>query len=239
MPAIRTAILVLLGLASLPPAPRTAEAQQPPAAAAPSFTPQEQQARQAVFDSDQWKAVRSKFDKWLSQQAAYDDAGVAGIKQELQSRIAAMRADQLRAFMVLMDGRLDVLLSPEATAARDWADEFYTAQGRRTLAAKYGAADPVHMTAQQLQEALDRFASDRQNQGAAQAAFQESQAAQLAGASALRKAQEAAAPAQMRPATFGTPYAPPARAPRPQRYEAPYDPPRYSIGPWGGVWVGF
>jgi hypothetical protein len=213
---------------------------QPPAApatAARTFTPQEQQARQAVLDGDRWQSARKQFEGWLADSSLYSDAQRAAMKQELATRIADMDAAQLRDFLAQMEARLAVLTSPEAAAARQWADAFYTPHGKQQLAEKFGVSDPVALSAAQLKIALDAFAVERQQGAAGQSAFQQAQAAQVAAAESLRKAQQAA-PAQMRPATFGTPYAPP-RVERPQRYVAPYDPPHYSIGPWGGVWVGF
>ncbi|MCA9235933.1 MAG: hypothetical protein KDA44_10710 [Planctomycetales bacterium] len=235
---IRIAVLLSLCVPWLGTAPRTCAAE--PAAGADA-SPVAEEARQKVLDSQRWKTAQRRFHEWLAVQTTYSDAEVAEIKQRLAARIAAMSADELQTFLTEMEQRLDVLLSPTAAAARSWVDQFYTQKGKQELDRKYGITDPIDMSAQELTAALDRFAEDRQSQGSSQAAFQKQQTIQAAAATKERQAQQAAtrqaaAAAPPRPATFGTPYAP-RRDPRPQRYQAPYDPVRYSIGPWGGVWI--
>jgi hypothetical protein len=219
-----------------------APAQAPEAQApAPTFSPAEQQARQAVLDSAAWKEERRRFDAWLSVQSLYSPEQVASMKQELAAQIARKSAVELQGFLQEMNQRLDVLLSPDAAAARAWADQFYTLKGRQELAAKEDMSDPMEMTPAQLSVALANFARDRQAGGQAQAAFQAGQAAQIAANTQREETQRAAAEAAASAPrqTFGpTAYAP-KRENRPQRYVAPYDPPQFSIDPWGGVWWSF
>jgi recombination DNA repair RAD52 pathway protein len=141
----------------------------------------------------------------------------------------------------VMQRRLDVLLSPEVVEARNWADSFYTEKGQRDLLKKHELNDPMAMIPSQITEALAQFAADRQSLANANAAFAKSQAATVAGANKYQQSQQAAAAAAAaaprQRATFGAAYAP-KRSDRPQRYQAPYNPVRYSIGPWGGVWIG-
>jgi hypothetical protein len=213
------------------------------ATATPSFSPETQRAHQAVLESDRWMAARTRFEQWLSVQSAYDANEIADIKRRLTERVAAMSAVELQKFLAEMEQRLDVLLSPDVTAARNWADEFYTPLGKEELAAQYGVAHPLSMTGEELNAALARFALDRQSHASTRAAFQQQQATQAAAAREYRQAQQqaaqqaAAASAARRPASSGAPYAPTRRT-SPQRYEAPYNPLQYSIGPWGGIWIG-
>lgn len=239
MPSFRILVIVFVGvLGQLANACRV-EAQSP--AADRSFSAEEQQARQKVLGSEGWLDARQKFDKWLSVQAAYDATEIEAIKKGFASRVERGSADDLTILLHTMQRRLDVLLSPDVVVARDWADSFYTEKGKQDLMEKRGLADPMAMSATEITAALAQFASDRQSQATSTTAFAQQQASAIAGANESRKRQEAAAAAaasaSRQRATSSAPYAP-KRADRPQRYQAPYNPVHYSIGPWGGVWVG-
>jgi hypothetical protein len=235
----RLTVIVLLGvLAHIIALAGHVRAQAP--AAERTFSAEEQQARQKVLDSDSWKDARRKLEDWLSVQVAYDATELEAVKRQFASRVERGSAEDLTNLLQVMQRRLDVLLSPEVAAARDWADSFYTELGKRELMEKRGLADPMAMSANDLAEALAKFAGDRQSQAGANAAFQQQQAAAVAGASEARKRQAAAAAAAAsaprQTAAHAAPYAP--TRDRVQRYEAPYNPMRYSIGPWGGIWAG-
>src|SRR6185295_6443969 len=110
-------------------------------------------------ESDAWKDARAKFDQWLSVQVVYDPAEVAAMKASLVSRIERSSADDLTTLLHVMQRRLDVLLSPEVVAARQWADEFYTPSGKRGLAKEAGITDPMAMSPKDLTAALANFAA--------------------------------------------------------------------------------
>jgi hypothetical protein len=238
MLAFRITALVFASLVSCVLWACTVAAQSPGAVA---FSAQEQQARQKVLDSQNWKDARAKFDRWLSVQVAYDPAEVEAMKAALAARIARSSAQELTALLQEMQQRLDVLLSPDVVAARDWADSFYTPKGIKELTTKHGMANPMAMSGRDLTVALEKFQADRASQRTANKAFMQLQAKAVDAAQTTRQQQAAAAAAAAaRPsATFGAAYAPTRSGPpQPQRYQAPYNPVRYSIGPWGGVWVG-
>lgn len=208
------------------------------AAPAPNFSPEEQKSRQAILSSADWTEAFGKFDNWLSVQTTYNAAEVAKMKRELAAQIEVMPAKEMPAFLYQMQRRLDVLLSPEVSAVRAWADGLYTAKGKQKLLEEYHITDPISMSAEQLSAALEQFALDRQSEGAAQAAFQKAQTTQ--SEAVIRNEQQQASAARAAPkqaSSFPTPSIPNRNA-RPQQYEAPYNPVRYTIGPWGGVWVG-
>jgi hypothetical protein len=255
MPAVRISRWLIVSLASLAAARETcAQSPAPPAAAAPTaqatappaFTPAQQQAREAVLNSPAWQEEQRKFHAWLGVQTTYDAAQIAAMKQEFAARIAAMNADQLRTFLANMQQRLAVLLSPEVAQARNWADEFYTRQGKLDLLKRYGLADPMSMPAGALEAALAKFAAERQEMPAAQAAFQQGLAAQASANAQRAQAEQqaaqaaAAASAAARAASGSSSYAP--TRVRNQGVAARYAPAYpipYGIGPWGGVWYGW
>lgn len=197
---------------------------QAPAAAPPEFSPQEQQARQAILTGADWQAARSSLDKWLSVQGAYTPEQIAQMKTNFAALIDSMSADELQGFLVDMQQRLEILLSPEVNAARRWADELYTPQGKRNLLEKGHIADPMSLSGEELAKALIEFAQDRQSRASSQAVFEQGQAVQAAATRQLFKEQQAAAaaaaaaPPQMTSAS--TSYAP-RRDRGQQRYERP------------------
>ncbi len=209
------------------------------------FSAEEQAARQKILNSQRWKQVKEKFDAWLSVQTAYSPAQVKQRKAELQRRIAAMRASALKQFLNEMDERLDVLMSPELSQARNWVNQYYTEKAQQRMAKKLGVEEPIKMTASQLRAALGRFEQQRNSQRSAQDAFNRSRESQVKALGSYRKQQQAAlekARAQAarnarRSTSFGSHYAP-RRAKQPQTYSPAYRRSRYSIGPWGGVWIG-
>ena len=209
------------------------------------FSAEEQAARQDVLSSQRWKQATEKFDAWLSVQTAYSPAQVKQQKAELQRRIAAMPASALKQFLSEMDKRLDVLMSPELSQARDWANQYYTEKAQQKMAKQLGVEDPIMMTASQLREALGRFEEQRNSQRSAQDAFNRSRESQVKALGSFRKQQQAAlekARAQAarnarRSASYGSHYAP-QRPKQPQTYSPAYRRSRYSVGPWGGVWIG-
>ena len=209
------------------------------------FSEKEQTARQEVLESQRWKQATEKFDAWLSVQTAYDGSQVKELKAELQHRIAKMPANELKQLLGEMEERLDVLMSPEVDQARRWANRYYTEKAQQKMAEKLRIEEPMKMTASQLRAALERFQEQRAAQRSAANAFNSSRQSQLKALGSYRKQEQSAlekgraqsARNVQRGSSFGSPYAP-RRSTRPQTYSPAYRPTRYSIGPWGGVWIG-
>jgi hypothetical protein len=152
-----------------------------------------------------------------------------------------MSPTQLQDFLEEMEARLAVLLSPAATEARRWVAPL-TDQAVQRMRAKYGVEDPARVSAADLENALLQFAADRQAQAAGAAAFNQSrQSAASAAISANQSQQKALNQATRSSAasfqTQGSPYAPRPSQRNARTYSAPYPKMRYSIGPWGGVWI--
>jgi hypothetical protein len=230
----------LLGAAAYTTGQQTESPLPPP----PTFTAEQEQARRAVLEGPAWQDAKKRFDQWLTVQTMYSPQEVAAMRKGFAARIARMTAEELQQFQKEMIERLDVLMSPETAAARDWLDQFYTAQGKREMLEKYGVSNPLKMTPYELQRALATFVQDRQTPSPTQATRAAQDAvreAQLRGAQAIRQQQEAAVQqaASTPAATFGTPYSPARTTSRVQRYTSPYGGHRYTIGPWGGVWWGW
>lgn len=238
--------LTLLGIAAVEPAralwAQAEGAAQQGARQAASTAPAADEdddaaAKNALFNSDDWLMMRMAFDDWLSVQRIYNDEQVADIKYRVQKMIAAMNAQELRLFMMQMQAKLAILLSPEAGELRQWMGHFVSPEvifSREELE----EFDIVTMTAPQLEAALrtaeGRRASRRSAGGAFHAARQQ-QVAQTQAANRQRQqtAQQArsAAQASAQRTAQATPLAPARaterRAPRPR--------PQIIVGGAGGA----
>jgi hypothetical protein len=153
-----------------------------------------------------------------------------------------MTADQLESFLLDMEAKLKVLMSPEMVQTRSWLKQYYTPQAQQKMAKRFGVQDPVHMTPSQLTEALQRFEDERRSRNQAQAAFNQSRQQEIAIDRANQQAQARASEQAMDRAVSSAsrsnyPYASPYAPQRvDQRYAIPSAGARYSIGPWGGIW---
>lgn len=214
----------------------------PTASAVPSFSADQQAARQKVLDSKQWQQARYEMNEWLSVQTAYNEQQVAALKADLQVKVDGMSASQLQEFLFAMEQKIKVLTSPEMNKARSWVKQYYTPQAQEKIAKRVGIQDPVHMTALQLTEALERFESQRASRRDAQAAFNRSReqsvtaqrAQQQERARASERARDRAVRSTNRSSSpYTSPYAPQSNV---RRYTPADGGARYSIGPWGGVW---
>lgn len=202
---------------------------------------EEQQAIDKILGSERWAQAMEQFDQWLAIQNVYSDAEAKALRSELRNRVASMSSAQLEDFMEEMEARLAVLLSPEATAARQWVAPL-TDQAVQRLRAKYGIEDPIRLSAAELETALQQFATDRQAQIAGAAAFnQNRQVAANAAINANQAQQQSLNQAAQRKASSfqsqSTAYAPRPAERNPRTFSKRYPGSSYSIGPWGGVWI--
>jgi hypothetical protein len=223
-------------------APKAAPAKAVPAR---EFSAKEQAARQQVFESERWRKARYELNEWLSVQTSYDEKQTVELKAQLQEQIANLSATELQDFLFEMENKIKVLMSPEMSQARSWVSQYYTPQYQKKIAKRIGVEDPARMTASQLTAALERFESQRRSRRNAQSAFNQSReqevanqrAQQQARAQASEQAKDRAARSAARSGSQHTSAYAPQRMH--DRYSTPTSRgPRYSIGPWGGVWRG-
>src|SRR4051794_27423779 len=71
-------------------------------------------AKNELFNSEEWRQTRRAFDNWLSVQRIYDARQVADVKRRLQKKIARASSRELRNMLEDMQEKLEILLSPEA-----------------------------------------------------------------------------------------------------------------------------
>jgi hypothetical protein len=207
-----------------------------------TFSASEEAARRKVFESKHWQEVNNEMKEWLSVQTAYNKEQIAQLETQLQQQADGMSADQLESFLLDMEAKLKVLMSSEMTQTRSWLKQYYTPQAQKKMAKRFGILDPVHMTASQLTEALQRFEDERGSRNQAQASFNQTRQQQIAidranqraNAQASERALDRASRSASRSSyPYASPYAPQRVD---QRYKVPSAGARYSIGPWGGVW---
>ena len=229
---------IFLGLGLLVAMPSTMIlAQQAPAAGAAATD--DEAAKNAIFNSDEWRRTRMAFDDWLSVQRMFNDQQVADIKARFRKQIATMNSRDLQSFLEQMQGKLNILLSPEAADARRWLGHFVSPEVIFTPE-EIRQFDIVTMTVPQLEEAVRTFEARRaarRSQGAAFNSSREQQASRTMQANRDRRQASAQTRAGAQSAARSrqaaqTPLAPARQSPSPPR-------PRMQVfvGPGGAGFV--
>jgi hypothetical protein len=230
--AIAWVVIVLMGSRSAATGQERREEQSDTAAVDPQET-----ARRAILESERWQQTNRRLNEWLSVQKIYSSDEIAGMRAALAERIAKMSPQELERLMDEMDGRLEVLLSPEAADARSWLSQYLAVVRDPEERLRSLRPDLANMTASQIRQELHQFQDQRAARRRAQEAFdrtrmQQVQSLTSAQGANVQAAQQARA---QRAASFGSdsqsrsPYAPVPRNPR-----RPLPPPGYGLGPWGG-----
>ena len=205
---------------------------------------QQQDARQQILDSKRWRIITRQLDEWISVQTFYDDEQAAQLRDKLERQVAITSATELEDLLDELETKLKVLLSPEMSEARSWVTQYFTRDAQKKMADKAGFDDPAKMTASQIRAALKQFEMDRRPRRTAAAAFGRARERQNEAIRASRRSlQLAAERSNARSSVNRThPYpshCAPHRPQRSPRYRPAYPLPRYSVGPWGGVWRSF
>ena len=205
------------------PAEETAPARQ-------AFTDQEQAARQKILDSDHWKETGEKFKQWLSVQIAEDPQQLTEQEAQLKKHIATLSATELEQFLDAMDERMEILLSPAMDQARSWVDHYYTPKAQHKMMQKMGVGDPLKMSGNQLNAALQRFQDQRASEVQSSSSFNRSRQSGNKSLNSYRVQQQSAqakARSAQRSATFSS------HAPKKTHTQQT----RYPSG-WRGGWGG-
>ncbi len=189
-------------------------------------------ARREILDSKRWRKAVRQFDEWLSVQTLYGPDQVAAIRADLEEKVADMSPRELERFLVDMEDRLEVLLSPEAEEARDWLSQFMAVARNPEQQLGRNLPDVRNMTASQIRQEIRWLEQHRAQRQQEHAAFNRARSTASQAARDIRTARQSARPATDRsnwPANTPRP-----RPERPQRELLPQPPgPVYMIGPWG------
>lgn len=183
-------VAVAIGLFSTP-----APAQQKSAADL------DRDAKDAIFNSEEWRKARDGFTEWLSIQQKYTPEQVAQIKAAFDKQVSAMTAPQLRAYLDEMNTKLAIMLGPEAQEARNYIANYMSlSSAKRRAELRKKLPDFGSMTPAQMDQALNELliqirgrktAAAQQQQFQQQRVAQNQQALQQAQASQERALQRA------------------------------------------------
>jgi hypothetical protein len=185
------------------------------------------------LESDRWRRAQREFNEWLSVQTLYGEEEIAAIRARLRESVATKSPRELEDFLKDMEGRLEVLTSPEAEDARRWLSQFMAVSRNPEERLGRRRPDVLNMTASQIRQELQWLQQTREQRARAQADFQRTRAAQSQFARNARSAQqEMRAPLRNRadwPAN--NPRRPSQYAPRQELRPQPL--PAYMVSPWG------
>lgn len=117
-------------------------------------------AKEKILNSPEWKQTFHDFNQWMSAQAIYDADQVAQIRKRMQLGISRMTPAQLERFQSDIQEKLVVLTSDEAKQAGTYLTEtFAVASPAYARKVRAKLPDVLTMTAAQINQQLDLFAS--------------------------------------------------------------------------------
>jgi hypothetical protein len=158
------------------PAAQPAQTARPPAAqpAAKPLSEAEIKAKQQILQSDRWRRAVAEMNEWLSVQQSYSPQQIEKLKMDLAEKIRMMTPAELEMLLARMEAKLDVLLSPDAQAARAWVAQYLSVMAAKPKEEfKKRLPDPVSMTPAQMEQELAAFKQREASTQQAQAAMQQ------------------------------------------------------------------
>lgn len=199
---------------------------------------------EGVLQSPEWLAMQSEFQSWLAIQQIYDNEEMTAIVNDLNQRALSMSESERKVLLADMQGRLKVLMSPQASEARQWVSQFRATAANADERLRGKRPDVMNMTADEIRDELGNFDRDRRRDAQAQAAFERTRSLQATKAQDFHNRQRdlqqqmtdsrtRAASAQVR-----SPYAPrPQDLPNFTDFDAVGNSlrmaPMHSLTPWG------
>ena len=137
--------------------------------------------RNQILASPSWRQATEGFDEWLSVQVIYDKSEVPRVQAWMKGKIDKMSAGQLQFFLQDMQQKLSIINSPAAYKPQanllynlNVASDAYAAKLRMTL------PNLVTMTADQVQQTVFDLQQQENDTRADEAAFQQSNAQEVA-----------------------------------------------------------
>lgn len=192
-------------------------------------------ARDRILQSEKWRHAQRAWDEWLSVQQIYTSDEIAAMREEMSARVAEMSPHELENFMKDMDGRLEVLLSPEAKEARQWLGQFRSAVRDPEAILGRPLPDVANMSASQIREEIQWLQQHREARQQAQATSLSARQLQLQTAQGIQASRQQAMQQTQNRSNWPS-NNPVRRSPyAPQRRPVPLPPdnPVISISPWG------
>ncbi len=190
-------------------------------------------AKAKIMASDDWKKMSAEYQKWLNSQVIYTPSDIKRINAKLSAQMQAMSAADMQDFLNNWLAKLKVLNGKDFQDAQQWLGEYMSAltDGYRAKTLQnLGLTDVASMSADQLEDAIERIRADRLSIQRNQASFnhirqQQVQTVQQANAATQQAQQQAAA--QLRASQFNSvqsPYRPPNSGPYNPTPYAPQQP---------------
>ena len=139
-----------------------------------ALTPADQAAKEQILKGSAWQESMHKFDQWLSAQTIYDPQQVETIKKRLVLGVSRMTPSQLQRFQADIDEKVAVLTSSQAQQASTYlAETFAVASPAYARKIRAKLPDVLTMTAAQITQQLNVFASKHSATLAAQKTFED------------------------------------------------------------------
>jgi|GEM_PF-4964688 len=130
-------------------------------------------AKNDILKSSAWQETSHNFDQWLSAQTIYEPSQVKQIKRRMSLGVERMTPAQLLRFQSDIQEKLEVLNSSEAKQAGAYlAETFSVASPAYARKIRAKLPDVLTMTAAQINQQLDVFASKHAATLAAQKTFE-------------------------------------------------------------------
>ncbi|HEV3003798.1 MAG TPA: hypothetical protein VGX78_05025 [Pirellulales bacterium] len=131
-------------------------------------------ARDEILQSPEWNETMRAWNHWLAVQKIYDKQQVKKMKQQLDDKVKGLSADELADFHNDLRAKIHVLMSAEALDARHWLSEtLAVASQKYAKKVRAGLPDVANLSAQELQDELDRFEERRSQTQQGEVALQQ------------------------------------------------------------------
>jgi hypothetical protein len=216
--------------------------QTAPPATLPEQAARPDPANQAAVDAQlnqRWRAVRGQLNEWLSVQKIYPPQQAQAMVQHLDRSVTSMSRSEVEELIASLEGKLRVLMSPEAASARNYLSYFNEQARQRMLQQSGGVPDLARMTSSQISQELMKFQQERQTTRQAFSTFEQQQQQRVAAAQSERAAQQQASQRALDRATFSarqSPSSPAYTSPFSSfRHQVPQQQRSFYVSPWGGV----
>jgi len=182
-------------------------------------------------DGQAFRRLLRRFDDWAAVQKTYDAEQTKAFRARLTEKATQLTGSDYERFLDDLHDRLQVLLSAEARAARDWLESMEAVSAPKKMEKiKSQLPDVARMTADQIEEQLDELDRRLRAQKQRYDAFDNDRSSSIDRARAARGRQEEASRAA-REAASGDPVdlgaSEPVSPPREKKYWTPR-PPVYS-----------
>jgi LPS O-antigen subunit length determinant protein (WzzB/FepE family) len=131
-------------------------------------------ARDEILRGREWMETMRAWNRWLALQKIYDTQQVKKMKRQFDDEVKGLSAKELAQFRDDLRAKVHVLMSAEALDARHWLSEtLAVASEKYAKKIRAGLPDVANLSAQELQDQLDRFEERRSQTQQGEVAIQQ------------------------------------------------------------------